>query len=254
MNNIVKITLALLASAAALAAGIYHYKTSAKVVPANAVVARDHSDSVLSDCECTLALVKKALSGPNMGRGSNITVIASGDKSTADEPLLVGTYDVPTTRRVIEGRSATQQKQEAMLADVRSKCKSLSVTKRSPIVLLIRRSIERLRHLGCNGASSCVLFVQTDAEETSETQVKKLLDSGSPDKRSKTKPLIDNQGVDIIFYGLSQTVGERETADGRRRQFTRERDSHRAERLRDGWLSVFTDPGRVRFEPFCPTS
>ena len=67
-------------------------------------------------------------------------------------------------------------------------------------------------------------------------------------------PLIDNTGIDIVFYGLSQTVGEREMADGRGGQFTRERDSRRAERLRDGWLSVFTDPGRVTFEPFCPTN
>jgi hypothetical protein len=255
MNNIVKITLVLLASAAALAAGIYHYKTSATVQPSHAVIARDRSDSVLTDCGCTEALMKKALDASNMGRGSTVTVIASGDESTADEPVLVGSFDVPTTRQVIEGRGAKRRKQEALLAVLKTKCEALSVTKRSPIALLIRRGVERLRQVGCNLATSgCAVWVQTDADETAEAQLKKLLDGNRPNKQGAARPLIDNHGIDVVFYGLSQTVGEREMADGRRHQFTRERDNRRAERIRDGWLSVFTDPGRVRFEPFCPTN
>ena len=189
-----------------------------------------------------------------MGKASTVTVVASGDEFTADEPVLVGSFDVPTTRRVIEGRDATHRKQDTLLANLKTKCEALPVTKRSPIALLIRRGLERLRYLGCNSATSgCALWVQTDGEETAEAQLKKL-DGDRPYKQGAAMPMIDNHGIDIVFYGLSQTVGERETADGRRRQFTHERDSRRAERLRDGWLSVFTDPGRVRFEPFCPSN
>jgi hypothetical protein len=252
MSNIVKLTLGLLASAAALAAGIY-YKTSAPVQPPHAVIARDRSDSVSSDCGCTESLLKKALNESTMSRGSTVTVVASGDESTADEPVLVGGFDVPTTRRVIEGRDSTHRKQEALLADLKTKCEALPVTKRSPIALLIRRGLERLRHFGCNSATSgCELWVQTDAEETAEAELRKLFDGNRPDKQGAVMPLIDNHGIEIVFYGLSQTVGETETTDGRRHHFTRERDIHRAVRLRDGWLSVFTDPSRVRFEPFCP--
>lgn len=255
MSSIVKITLALLASAAALAAGIYHYKTSATVQTVHAVIARDRSDSVLSDCGCTEALLKKALAAPNMTKASTVTVVASGDESTADEPVLVGSFNVPTTRRVIEGRDATHRKQETLLADLKTKCEALPVTKRSPIVLLIRRGVERLRQLGCNSATpGCAVWVQTDGEETAEAQLKQLLDGSRPNRQGGAMPMIDNTGIDIVFYGLSQTVGEREMADGRRRQFTHERDSRRAERIGNGWLSVFTDPGRVRFEPFCPTN
>jgi hypothetical protein len=255
MNNIVKITLVLLASAAVLAGSIYHYKTSATLQPSHAVIGRDRSDSVLSDCGCTVALMKKSFNGAHLGRGSTVTVVASGDESTADEPVLIGSFDVPTTRQVIEGRDATQRKQEALLENLKSKCEALPGTKRSPIVLLIRRGVERLRQAGCNSATSdCAVWVQTDAEETAEAQLKKLLDGNRPNKQGGAMPMIDNHGIEIVFYGLSQTVGEREMADGRRRQFTRERDSRRAERIRDGWLSVFTDPGRVRFEPFCPTN
>jgi len=242
-------------AAAALAAGLYHFKTRANVQPGHAVIARDRSDSVLSDCGCTGALMKKALDNPNIGRGSTVTVIAGGDESTADEPMLVGNFDAPTTRRVIEGRDATRRKEEALLADLKTKCEALPVTKRSPIALLIRRGLERLRQAGCNSAASgCAVWVQTDAEETAELQLKRLLDGKLPNKHGTAMPLIDNHGIDVVFYGLSQTVGEREMADGRRHRFTRERDNRRAERISDSWLSYFTDPGRVRFEPFCPTN
>src|SRR4029450_9769469 len=126
------------------------YETNAPVQPAHAVIARDRSDSVLSDCGCTEALAKKVLDDSNMGRGSTVTVVASGDESTADEPVLVGSSDVPTTRRVVECRAPTPRKQEALLADQKPKCEPLPVTKRSPIALLIRRGLERLRHLGCS--------------------------------------------------------------------------------------------------------
>ncbi|MFN2512717.1 MAG: hypothetical protein ABR568_15010 [Pyrinomonadaceae bacterium] len=254
MNSIVKITLVVLGCAAAPAVVIYHYRTNATTLPAHAVIARDRSESVLTDCRCTEALVEEALKVPNMGRGSKLTIIANGDKPTADEPLLIGSYNVPTSRRVVEGRNATQHKQDALLADVKSKCESLPVTTRSPIVLMIRRGIERLQQLGCNSASGCVLYVQTDAEETAEAQVKKLLESGRSGKPVASEPLIDNEGICIVFYGLSQTAGERETRDGRRQRFTRGRNTMRAEQLREAWLSVFSDRERVRFEPFCPTN
>jgi hypothetical protein len=252
MNSIAKIVLALLASAAALTAGIYYYKTRAKEQPPHAVVARDRSDSMLTDCGCTEALAKKALSAPGMSHGSTITVIASGDGSTADEPVLVGSFDVPTTRRVIEGRGATGRKQKLLLDDLRTRCEALHVTKRSPILLLIRRGVDRLRQFGCTPTSGCILYVQTDGEETAELQIKRLLDDNRSSKLGPSS-LIDNQGIDVVFYGLSQTVGETEI-DVRKHNLTRGRDMARAGRIQDVWLSLFSEPGRVRFEPFCPNN
>jgi hypothetical protein len=250
-----KVTLILVVSVTALAAGIFYYVTSATVQPPHAIIARDRSDSVLSDCGCTEALLNKALAAPNIGRGSTVTVVTSGDESSADEPLLVGSFDAPVSRRVIEGRDSARRKKEALLADLKTKCQSLPITKRSPIALLIRRGLERLRQAGCNSATvGCVLWIQTDAEETAEADLRKVLDGNGANKQKSTVPTIDNRGIDVVFFGLSQTVGERETGDGQRRHFTRARDSRRADSLRDGWLSVFMDPGRVRFEPFCPTN
>jgi hypothetical protein len=254
MNSILRLTLPMLAGAGALAAGVYHYKTSTMIRPANAVIARDRSYSMLGDCNGTEALFMKAINDSKMGRGSNVTVIASGDEKTADEPVLIGTYNVPTTRSVIEGRNATSRKQQALLEDLKTKCELLPMTKRSPIVLLIRRGIERVRQMGCSLTAACIVYVQTDGEETAETQVKQLFDSIHPSKQGVASPLIDNQGIDLVFFGLSQTVGETETAAGRRHRVTHVRDFGRAERLHDGWLSVFSDPKRVRFEPFCPTN
>src|SRR5258707_827691 len=204
MSRIVKITLILVVSAAALAAGIFYYVTTATVQPPQAVIARDRSDSVLSDCGCTEALLKKALDAPNMGRGSTVTVITSGDESTADEPLLVGSFDTPISRRVIEGRDSARRKKEVLLADLKAKCESLPITKRSPIALLIRRGLERLRQAGCNSATvGCVLWIQTDAEETAETELKKVLDGNGANKRRGKVPMIDNWGIEVVFFGLS---------------------------------------------------
>jgi len=253
MNNIVKVTIAILASAVALAVGVHHYKTSARVEPAHMTIARDRSDSILSDCGCTEALMSKALGAPNMGLGSTVTVIASGDETTADEPVLVAAFDVPTTRNVIEGRNGKNRKQEALLPELRTKCEALPVTKRSPIALLIRRGIERLRHSGCGPATiGCAVWVQTDGEETADVQLRKLFDGRRQSKQNAAGPLIDNDGVDIVFYGLSQTIGEREFGSGYRLRLTPERNIRRADILRQGWLAAFNDPSRVKFEPFCP--
>src|SRR6185503_15550411 len=102
---------------------------------------------------------------PTMMNG-DVTVIASGSDASADEPTLVNTYNVPSTRKVVEGSKATQRKQESLLADLSAKCESLPATKRSPIALLVRRGLERLQHGGCGPQlPGCELTLQTDAEE-----------------------------------------------------------------------------------------
>src|SRR5260370_93780 len=88
------------------------------------------------------------------------------------------------------------------------------------------------RHL-----SASVLRIRPDAEETAETDLKKVLDGNGANKGRGKGPMIDKRGIEVVFFGLSQTVGERETSDGQRRHFTRARDSRRADFLRDGWLS-----------------
>src|SRR5687768_6276924 len=95
----------ILIPAVALAAAAYYYRNP-EPPPAHAAVARDRSDSVQSTCKCSEFLLKEAMNAPGMGKDSTVTLIASGDESSADEPVLVGTFKVPVSRKVIEGRTA----------------------------------------------------------------------------------------------------------------------------------------------------
>jgi hypothetical protein len=254
MKAIALTSIAILTALAGGGTALYYYRVGVAVPPASGATVRDRSESVLSGCDCTTALARRALRERSVGKGSTLTMITTGDRLTADEPVLIARYDVPSTRQSIEGRAATLRKQEALLADLQGKCEKLAVTNRSPILLAIRRAIEGLMAAGCNRSFGCFVYVQSDGEETAEPKVRQLLTSKSKDNKTSTSPLIDNDGIDIIFYGLSETVGERETADGLRRHFTRERDAAHAEQLQTVWRSLFTHPERVRFEPFCPIS
>jgi hypothetical protein len=248
MSIYLKIAIATLASATALAGGIYRY-TRPTVRPIASVQAVDISDSVKRNCGCLVTEIRKKFNAPTMAKGS-VTIIASGTDATADEPSLIAAYDVPSTRKVVEGSKATQRKQDTLLADLARKCEALPVTKRSPITLLVRRGLERLRHAGCGPhLPGCELAVQTDGEETAEGSVKKLL-AGS-DSLKGTKPLFDNTGITVTFINLSETVGTKTDAAGGRQRLTANHDSAKAQRLQDVWRSLFTQPDGVRFEPFC---
>jgi hypothetical protein len=244
----------LLASVLTLA-GIIYSLTKPKTNAPQAVNAIDISDSVRRNCGCALFQVRRKFNDPKMAHGT-VTVIASGDQPSADEPTLVAVYDVPFTRRVVEGPKATLRKQESLLADLKMKCESLPTSKRSPIGLLVRRGLERLQQGGCGPRlPGCELIVQTDAEETADPAIRKLLNGETPKKGRGSAPLFNNTGVVVTFVALSETVGEKQGLDGQRQHhLTRERDLRSVQRNQDVWRSLFTDPDRVHFEPFCPTN
>ncbi len=250
MKTLVLISVALITTLGAGAAGLYFYYKEGFSAPApSGVEIRDRSDSVVSDCACTTALARHALRERGLVKGSMLTIVATGDLATADEPLLIADYTVPSTRTAIEGRNATERKQQELLKDLQSKCEQIPKTSRSPIMLAVKRAVERLRASGCRNGSGCFIAIQSDGEESSESTVKQLLTSN---KKPPSFSLIDNAGIDIVFYGLSDTRGEELTTSGHRLTMTRTRDAKRVDRLQAVWLSLFTHPERVSFEPFCP--
>lgn len=244
--------LVILVPVVALGAVAYIYLNPAPH-PAHAAIARDRSDSVQSTCKCSEYLVKEAMKAPGMIKDSTVTLIVSGDESTADEPVLIGTEKVPFSRKVIEGRQAANRQQDALASDLGQKCSAKPITKRSPLVLLVRRSVERLREAGCGRTTNqCLLYVQTDGVETTEPELAKLINGRTKEVKPESIPKIDNAGITVIFFGISETIGEREEK-GHKKRFTRTRDTNTADLLRDAWRSVFTTPETVRFEPFCPS-
>jgi hypothetical protein len=216
-------------------------------------IVKDASVSHGIGCESFVGLAERALQSDGAAPGSTLTVLVLGDQSTANEPWLMGAYPIPTIRRVLEGRSEMLVRRTEILTELRNKCQLLRRPTTSPIFLGVKQAVADLRAHGCNMATHCQLFVDSDLEENVETSIKKRLNP----QRGGTSVLpspINNDGIDITFCGLAVTAGRIVDPSGREIRSAAPRNSRREDRLREVWLSLFTKPETVRFEPYCPQS
>lgn len=226
--------------------------------PPQGALLRDRSDSNLGGCDDLAAMANEILGSSGFEKGSFIAVMVTGDDSTAGEPLLVDTLEVSVSRRVAEGRSHVMQQQLELLDKIKRRCQEAGQTNQSPIYMAIRRAVEYLRARGCDGRSTCILYVQSDLEELSERNIRELIDSTVPpisraSLRTQQLPTpINNSGISIKICGLSETVGATAIGNGRQRSLTARRDSQRADRIYSVWAKMFTDPQLVTFSPHCP--
>jgi hypothetical protein len=223
--------------------------------PMHAVVLRDRSDSDVSACSDLVAMGKELLVTSPFVANSTIAVMVTGDDSTAGEPVLLDVLDVPTSQRVMEGRSAITQRQQALLDRIKQRCEEARQTNQSPIYMAIRRAVEYLHAHGCDARNTCVVYVQSDLEELSEKSIKELLNGGS---RSGRKPLtpqlparIDNVGIAVRICGLSETTGTIRVGN-RQRTLTPTHDAQRVDRIRSVWEKLFTQSDLVEFSSHCP--
>jgi hypothetical protein len=229
--------------------GYWRYQAGARAVPiAQFAFIQDTSDSIKDDCGRIEGFTKRALAMSETGSGSKISLFALGTAETANEPRLLGEFDVPVIRRVIEGQRAANREREALLTNLRNKCSGLGETKVSPIFQAVKRGVEHLRSTGAP-YDRRYLFVQTDGEETENGQIKAALKL-SPGATGKLPRIINNEGVHVAFCGLAETVGE-VNIDQAKHHKSRQRDEQHSDRLREVWSRVFTNPDLVSFEPFC---
>ena len=228
---------------------LWHYVGAGKTHPTHAVILRDPSDSVRSGCDCTTALIKRAFADPNIALGSTVTLTVTGDLSTANEPQMLASVEVPTTRQVMHGREATATQRDKLIEQINGACQKAIRTKSSPIFLALARAVQHLHNLGCGPNSGCTVYAQTDLEENTEQRIKHALDRAASEKEPLPAP-IDNTGINVVITGIADTIGI--TTEPRLpKQLTRPRDPDRAARLRSVWQKLFTDPQRVVFEPYC---
>lgn len=224
--------------------------------PLQGALLRDRSDSNLGGCDGLAAMAKEVLDTTNFQAGSSIAVMATGDDMSAGEPVLLDTIEVPVTTKVIEGRAKNLEQRKALIEQVRSRCRESGQTERSPIYMGIRRAVEYLRAKGCDGRSSCVLYVQSDLEELSERGIRELINTPAPTKKvggvEQIPARIDNSGINVRICGLAETSGSKAAPGGGRRPLTPPRDARRADRVLEIWSQVFTDQQRVSFNPLCP--
>lgn len=239
--------------------GVWRYAKYRHMSPApQYAILRDRSGSTLGGCEAFAAMAKELIESTRFEKGSNIAVMFTGDDSTAGEPLLLDTLEVPISRRVAEGRSRVAQQQQELLDKIKRRCQEAGQTNRSPIYMGIRRAVENLRASGCDGRSNCALIVQSDLEESSERQIKESINTTTPQAGREASPRqqlpapINNSGTRIRVCGISETVGTTEVGNGRQRSLTPMRDSQRTDRIYSVWKSLFTAPQQVSFSPHCP--
>ena len=226
--------------------------------PPQAVILRDHSDSGLSGCNEVKAMANELLTSNQLGSGSAIALMATGDTSTAQEPVLLDSFEIPTTQRISEGRAKIAEMQKDLLDKVKQRCEQKGITKESPIYLGMRRAAEYLRAKGCNGKQDCILYVQSDLEELSEPKIKELLKENSLSAKKQTAmetqlPLpINNADIKVKICGISETTGTITNGSGKQQTYTPKRDGRRADRITEVWTKLFTNPQMVTFNTHCP--
>ena len=214
----------------------------------NGAIVCDNSGSMADVQDSCIGLADRALKRPKLTNGSIVTVVGLGDGQTGNEPRFVAKYEVPYSRRALEGKGAISRQKALVLADLQGRLERLPRTLRSPIFLAVKRGVEQLRGNRCAADSDCYLFVRTDGEETAEAAIKRALD-GQGKLKGLPEP-ISNEGITVVLCGLSETVESASTE-------TKGRPVHearRGDRIRDVWLSLFTEPNFVSFEPYCPKS
>ena len=94
-------------------------------------------------------------------------------------------------------------------------------------------------------------IVERDLEENVETSIKRSFNQPSGGTRILPSP-INNHGIDVVFCGIAVTAGHVVGPLGRENRRASLRNSGRDDRLRQIWLSLFTRPEAVRFQPYCP--
>jgi hypothetical protein len=251
MSSRIMLALLILGSVGIVAVVGFMRYGAATTRPAHVEIVRDRSDSILSDCNSTASLGKKALADPHMTKGSTVSISFTGDETTAFEPVQGATYEFPVVRKVMDGRGETDKKQEGMLADLRSKCEAAKQTTASPILLATKRAVENLKSKGCGPNSNCTVYVQTDLQETVYKPLKEALRGANKGKETLSG-IIDNTGINVVMCGSAETTGLTTDSGGKTRQMTANRDPKSADLLRQVWTNVFTDRQLVSFPPYCP--
>jgi hypothetical protein len=206
-----------------------------------AAIVRDVSASPRNGCETVAALAAEVTRLGGLGSESILTLFTTGDRTNAYAAKLIKAFPIPFSKKVMEGQKAIGRRRAEFVDLVKSSCDSLPKTDVSPILAAVKDAVAQMRKT-CGTNASCVIFVQTDGDETIDPNLRAAL-RGSASAMERVKDSIDNAGVKIAFCGFSQTQAILPKAASRRAPF---------ERMEKVWTSVFTDASNVSATPYCP--
>ena len=226
------------------AAGFFGWRARAGVARPHYAVLVDRSQSSFVSCAGLEAATARILGSRDVQRGSSMTLLATGDRSTADEPRFVWSGAIPVNGRVFEGMTRRMDDRRRFIDGIAEQCRKISPASSSPIFLGVKRALEQLRSLGCGRDSRCGLYVLSDGLETADPLVRRAIASGA---RAAVVPLaLPNAGVRILFCGVAETQ-----AATTRASVAGVRAPEHADRLRAVWGAIFSDAEVVTFQPFC---
>jgi len=225
----------------------WRYLTFHNLTLSQVVEVLDRSESVTELNRGAQAILRRSLELPGMRKGSSVTVLATGEATTANEPVLVVRYEVPVSRQALEGKAKALARKEELTRDLAARLKGLKRTRVSPIFIAVKRGVEQLRARGCTADTPCYLFVKTDGEELADPGIRDALRGRAT--KGRLPALIHNEGIQVVFCGISETAGEVREG-GIKQSYTQSRDSG-LDRVRDVWMRLFASPEKVSFEPFC---
>jgi hypothetical protein len=180
---------------------------------------------------------------PAVGPGSQVALISTGDKENGYEGKLVRTFDLPFTTRVMEGKEAQLRRRNELGDSVQKACEALPQRRQSPILRGVKDAVEHLRANHCGPGATCFLYVVTDGEETVDRVLRSAL-NGSRSALKKLQGTVSNEGIQVSFCGFAQTRLISSTSSSAYPRAS-------AERLKEVWTAVFTQPSAVSIAPFC---
>jgi hypothetical protein len=217
------------------------------------VLVQDPSRSYTGGCASLVGMARAVLASAGVSAESRLTVLALGDAATAGEPRRLGVFNIPTSRKVIEGQRAALDRRQELFRDILTRCESVRPTSISPIFLGVKQAVAELRANGCKAGSRCGLWVSTDLEENAARGLRERI-LNPREAREPLPPPLDNEGIEVTFCGFSQTAGRLIDPSGREVRIGAARDPRRDDRLQAVWRAMFTSPELVSFEPYCPES
>jgi hypothetical protein len=213
-------------------------------------ILEDPSMSYTGECEAAIGSAEEVLRSPGASPRSKLIFLALGDGLTANEPRELGKYDLPISRKVIEGGKAKKSKQAAFLEKIARACRSVRPTATSPIFLGVKQTLADLKAAGCAKGSGCKLWVNSDLEENVEPSIRSRLSRAGG--RGPPPAALDNEGIDVTFCGYASTAGRVLDPTGSEILRFGARSPAREDRLQNVWRSLFVNAERVTFEPYCP--
>ncbi len=194
------------------------------------ISATNNRDAV---CDDLVAIIKSATSVQST---HELTILASGGRDTANEPVKVASFALEPSRRLVEGKQAAHARRNQISVEAKQACDRLPIRQESPIFQMVDTATKYFanRRCGTDGLT-CLILVRTDGiDETDAIMARRFRDS-----KFKAPPRIYNLHISVHFCGLSarRTTGK-----------------HRLPSLSDverAFREEFTEPDLVSFSPDC---